>query len=198
MQRYIHAIEKGHNTSMDIQKFDLKNEAIIELTTEVSEHIFNCETLNIGTQALPKYFPKLSAVKTNISEKNGNIKTWYQLPDLKKRHVPDICIPRVNSKLVSSYVVEENVVVDANFLTINLSHDSNISIYVLIAILNSNWIKVQLELSGNVLGGGALKLDRNHVLNILIPKFSKTEITKLDRLGKELVNSFNFALVLLK
>jgi predicted RNA methylase len=188
----------NHYTAYDIQKFNLKKETITELSTEVSEHIHNCETLNIGTEALPKYFPKLSAVRTNISERNGKIKTWYQLPELKKRHVPDICIPRVNSKSVKSYGVEDNVVVDANFLTINLSQDSNIPVYGLIAILNSDWIKVQLELSGNVLGGGALKLDRNHLLNILIPKFSTTEITKLDKLGKQLINTLNHTPVLIK
>ncbi len=188
----------NHYTAFDIQKYDLKKQTITELSSEVSKHIYYCETLNIGTENLPKYFPDLSAVRTNISERNGKIKTWYQLPELKKRHVPDICIPRVNSKSVKSYLVEDNVVVDANFLTINLRQDSNIPVYGLIAILNSDWIKAQLELSGNVLGGGALKLDRNHLLNILIPKFSKPEIIELDKLGKELINSFNYTHVLIK
>ncbi|WP_442846727.1 N-6 DNA methylase [Leeuwenhoekiella sp. H156] len=188
----------NHYTAFDIEKYNLKNETVTKLSIEVSKHIYYCETLNIGNINSPKYFPELSAVRTNISERDGEIKTWYQLPKLKNRHVPDICIPRVNTKSVKSYLVEENVVVDANFLTINIKQDSNLSVHGLIAILNSDWIKVQLELRGNVLGGGALKLDRNHLLNILIPKFTNEEIIELDELGKELVKSLNNEQVLVK
>jgi hypothetical protein len=182
----------NHYTSFDIQKFAFDSEDVKKLSKEVSEHIFDCETLNIGTKDSPKYFPNLSAVKTNISEKHKIKKTWYQLPELRKRHIPDICIPRVNSRLVTAYMVENNVVVDANFLTINLKRDSIISSYALTSILNSDWIKLQLELSGNILGGGALKLDRNHLFNLVLPKFTTTELAQLDKLGKCLIDASKY------
>ena len=89
-----------------------------------------------------------------------------ELPELKERHIPDICIPRVNSNSVNALLVEKGTVVDANFITLNIPKDIMINKYGVLALLSSDWAKVQLELNGNVLGGGALKLDRGHLQNL--------------------------------
>lgn len=170
----------------------------LELTEELSNHITKCNKINIGTVDKPKYYSDLTAVKTNISFNNNNLRNWYHLPILKRRHLPEICIPRVNSKTVKAYLLENTIVVDANFLTINTDANSEWNQFVLIAILNSDWIKIQLELTGNVLGGGALKLDRMHLLNLYIPKSLIKELDTLERLGKELVNSDCIDSVLLR
>jgi hypothetical protein len=178
-------------TISDIQKFNFKGDKLKKLPKEISNHIEYCEKLNIGSDTMPKYFPELSAVKTNISFQNGVHKNWYHLPQLNKRHLPNICIPRVNSKFVKTFSVQHDVVIDANFLTICLNDNNMISTESMVALLNSNWVRLQLELIGNVLGGGALKLDRNHLRSILIPKALVSDFQLLGNLGNDLINLNN-------
>jgi hypothetical protein len=179
---------KNNYTSSDIAKYKL-DKSVHELPKKMSEHIDRCSTLNIGTEENPKYFPELSAVRTNTSTNNGIIKTWYQIPELKDRHLPDICIPRVNSSVVKPLFVEKGVVVDANFITINVQPSAILDKYGLFALLNSDWTKVQLELYGNVLGGGALKLDRTHLQNLTFPKDLSSTKSRLEELGKKLIST---------
>lgn len=179
---------KNNYTSSDIAKYKL-DKSVQELPTKMSEYIDHCSTLNIGTEENPKYFPDLSAVRTNVSTSNGINKTWYQIPELKDRHLPDVCMPRVNSSVVKPLLVEKGVVVDANFITINVQPNAILDKYGLFALLNSDWTKVQLELYGNVLGGGALKLDRKHLQNLTYPKNLISAKIRLEELGKELISS---------
>lgn len=179
---------KNSYTLSDITKYDLGEHAE-KLPKSFSDHIDYCSDLNIGTSENPKYFPQLSAVKTNISTNNGTVKTWYQLPALKDRHLPDICIPRVNSSIAKPLIVEKGVVVDANFITINASTDSYINKYGVLALLSADWTIVQLELSGNTLGGGALKLDRTHLQNLVYSNDIISYKDQLEKLGQSLIES---------
>lgn len=147
----------------------------------IDNFINEIENQNIGSEMNPKYIHEFSAVKTN--------KIWYQLPALQKRHLPDLFIPRVNSNYVKCFSVEEDVVVDANFLTISGSESSRISRYALLAYMNSNWVRVQFELIGNVLGGGALKLDKIHIRNILTPEGILEQSENLHLLGLKLAST---------
>jgi predicted RNA methylase len=189
---------KNSFTSSDISKFKLLGNDIFKLSNELSEHIEYCSKVNIGSSNDPKYFPELSAVRTNVSLNIGSIKTWYQIPDLKARHIPDICIPRVNTSFVKPFIVEKGVVVDANFITVNVSPNSPLSKYGLLALFKSDWISLQLELYGNTLGGGALKLDRNHLLNIIFPQSILVKNNRLEKLGEMLIESPDDEKVVLK
>lgn len=181
---------ENYYTKEDVEKFKIKlGAAQHQLNVTAVNYINELSRLNIGTENKPKFIPQMSAVRTNESLSNGTIKRWYQLPPLKKRHLPELCIPRVNSKKVKTFLIESDVVVDANFLTISTTEKSKYSKYALLAILNSDWVKLNLELSGNVLGGGALKLDKAHISNILIPSNLIIKSDRLNILGKELCNS---------
>ncbi len=179
---------KNNYTASDVSKYQLGADANV-LPQKFSEYVDYCSKVNIGTEDKPKFLPQLSAVKTNISTGNGTIRTWYQLPELKERHIPDICIPRVNSNSVNALLVEKGTVVDANFITLNIPKDIMINKYGVLALLSSDWAKVQLELNGNVLGGGALKLDRGHLQNLIFSNKVMSNKNQLEQLGKNLTES---------
>ncbi|WP_295222556.1 N-6 DNA methylase [uncultured Chryseobacterium sp.] len=172
-------------TSSDIAKYNLSQRHQV-LPPIFSNYIDYCSTLNIGTTENPKYIPQLSAVKTNVSNINDKIKTWYQIPELKDRHLPDICVPRVNTNKIKPLIIEKGVIVDANFITINVSPNSLINKYGILALLNSDWTSFQLEIIGNILGGGALKLDRNHLHNLLFSNNIYKYKKELEKFGKKL------------
>ena len=187
---------KRYYTNTDIEKFKIKLNASKHLLNfSAIRYIEELSKLNIGTKDKPKFIPEMSAVKTNESLNNGTIKRWYQLPPMKSRHLPELCIPRVNSKTVKSFLVESDTVVDANFITVNTTQNSKYSKYALLAIFNSDWFKLNLELNGNVLGGGALKLDKAHINNILIPTKLALKSDRLNELGKELCSSNDYNII---
>jgi len=179
---------KNNYTAMDINKYQLGTDAKV-LPRKFSEFVEYCSNINIGTEDNPKFFPQLSAVKTNISTRNGTIRMWYHLPELKERHIPDICLPRVNSNCVNPLLLEKGTIVDANFITMNIPENAIINKFGILALLSSDWAKLQLEFNGNVLGGGALKLDRSHLQNLI---FSNKVISckdQLEQLGKNLTEN---------
>jgi hypothetical protein len=52
--------------------------------------------------------------------------------------------------------------------------------------MNSNWIQAILELSGTVLGGGALKVEASHLRRLPIPVMGDDTWEELEQLGKSL------------
>lgn len=116
--------------------------------------------------------PELSSVKPNIKKPtNGDLpRFWYQLPPLAPRHTGTIIIPRVNGGSPMARYNPSRMVVDANFSTLwTATNDTNIELAVL-AILNSNWCRIQMEEVGTVMGGGALKLDAVQLKKLVLPK----------------------------
>lgn len=183
-------IFKDYYTNTDVKKFNIKlGISKHQLTHTASNYIQELSKLNIGTKDNPKFIPDMSAVRTNESTNNGTLKRWYQLPPLRLRHIPELCIPRVNTRTVKAFLVESDIVVDANFITLTTTDKSKYSKYSLLAILNSDWVKLNLELNGNILGGGALKLDKTHLNNILIPGDLVLKESELDFLGRELCSA---------
>ncbi|KGP89662.1 hypothetical protein N780_10210 [Pontibacillus chungwhensis BH030062] len=156
----------------------------------LNEYINSLEKTNIGTEEAPKFIYELSAVKPNIKKmKQDDPDTenyWYMLPELANRHLPDILVPRVNSRSPKFVMnTDSKVVVDANFSTINCE-DSPLDKYFLIAFLNCQWTQLSLELIGNVMGGGALKVEATHLKKLPIPILSDEQIASISDIGHEL------------
>lgn len=154
-----------------------------KVSGDLAKLIRKAERTRVGNNLIPE----LSAVKTNI--KSGT--PWFVLPTLAPRHTPKILIPRVNSDTPRSYLSDAGLVVDANFSTVWLEANSVLTQAALLALLNSSWARSIMELSGAVMGGGALKLEATHIKRIPFPILNKAQIKKLDTLGKKLTDSTN-------
>lgn len=159
-----------------------------ELSKDLEAYIDLAERYSLGNDK--KHFPELSAVSPNEKKKtDGYISFWYMLPELKRRHLPDLCIPRINGNRTECIFVnnrsDNRIVVDANFTT--LWSDVPESKYVVFALLNSTWFKCYMELIGTTMGGGALKIEASHIKKVLFPKLSNRQIEIMTRIGKKCV-----------
>ncbi|HHX68697.1 MAG TPA: hypothetical protein GX708_11670, partial [Gallicola sp.] len=126
------------------------------------KHIIEAEHMNIYSGGKATRFPELSAVKPNIRSANGNSKQrfWFMLPKLAKRHLPQLCIARVNHKNVKCYLVaQDGIVVDANFSTLWTDSVDKRKVYAIFALMNSLLVRAYLESIAAVMGGGALKIE---------------------------------------
>lgn len=147
---------------------------------------------NIGTNDEPKFVPELSAVRTNErnTDSDGSqsgTRHWYMLPDFKPRHRPDLFVARVNSLNPKTFMNSaQKFLIDANFSTIWVDEKSRIRPHALLAMLNSTWCVTAMELTGTVMGGGALKLEATHLRRLPIPTLPAAQWKKLDALGKAL------------
>ena len=126
--------------------------------------------------------PTLSAVRTN---ENGT-RRWYMLPELKRRHIPDLLIPRIIDKKLCCYLNDEKMVVDANFTTIWVDEKSDWDKMAIFALLNSTWIKICAEVYGTRLSAGALKLEAVQLKKIPIPSMDRRQKQELSDLGERL------------
>lgn len=136
---------------------------------------------------------QLSAVAPNIRpgnpEKGIRPRFWYMLPDFAERHLPDLLVARVNGGTPKTFLNEgRKAVVDANFSTVRASAGSQADPWALLALLNSSWCKAAMELSGAVMGGGALKVEAAHLRRLPVPELSASEWEVLSRLGRSLGN----------
>ncbi len=146
-----------------------------------------------GKYVSPKHgkpFRELSAVRTNEKKtEDGMERFWYMLPELKERHTPDLCIPRVCGGKVETLFVNQKpaqkIVVDANFTTL-WNPDVN-SHMIALALLNSTWTETFFELTGTLLGGGALKIEASHVRKLLFPEINEKNLLTLGNLGNIIV-----------
>lgn len=137
-----------------------------------------------------KRFQELSAVIPNEKKKaNGYTSFWYMLPELRSRHIPDLCIPRINGREVECLFVNNTsshrIVVDANFTT--LWNAIPEKAYAVFTLLNSTWFKCYMELIGTTMGGGALKIEASHIKKVVFPRLSNEQIEALTKIGKKCV-----------
>lgn len=131
-------------------------------------------------------FREYSAVKTNEKKRNSQYERfWYMLPQFAPRHIPNLCITRVSSTAADCIYIPQSenipIAVDANFVT--LWGTSEESIKICFALLNSTWSKCCLELLCTVMGGGALKIEANHVRQLLFPKLNYHQRQQLLKCG---------------
>lgn len=135
-------------------------------------------------------FKEYSAVKPN-ERKTGELYTrfWYMLPKLNSRHLPVLCLTRVNSSQPECLFVSQSnampIAVDANFVT--LWGKETQAIKATFTLLNSTWTKCYLETLCTVMGGGALKLEAAQLKKIQFPQYTKTEFKKIAEIGEELI-----------
>jgi len=129
-------------------------------------------------------FRDLSAVKPNI--RADGTRDWYMIPALAKRHRPQLCISRVIYKRLRCLLVQDDVVVDANFSTLWTEAEDLRLVYALFALLNSSFVQACLDISATVMGGGALKVEASHIRATPVPQPSEEIIAKLYPLGEKL------------
>lgn len=149
--------------------------------------------INFGEVDESKHIYQFSAVAPNI--RKGNLikgippRYWYMLPDFTSRHLPEILLPRVNGGTPKAWLVaDRGVLVDANFVTLNIKREDGPDAYAVLAFLNSSWCRAVLELVGSVMGGGALKIEATHLRRMPVPKFCVEEWEHLSALGHCLAN----------
>ncbi|MFZ6051319.1 N-6 DNA methylase [Halocola ammonii] len=166
------------------------------LPVQLSAHVENAQSINVGTIEKPKRYPHLSAVSPNIRQwnplkPNTPPRFWYMLPKFTDRHLPDLFIPRVNNLHPQTRLnLRQEFVIDANFSSLWLGENNNRhTLHSLLAVLNSSWAHIAMEEFGTAMGGGALKLEATQLKKLPIPRFTAIEIDKLDRLGRRLALS---------
>lgn len=147
-------------------------------------------TTPVGRGAGKQLIPTLSAVRTNVRP-DGSVPAsfWYMLPPFSRRHQPDLFVARVNSGVPRTILNSpERVIIDANFSTIWLTEPTTgLDAFALLAVLNSTWCVAAMELTGSVMGGGALKLEATHLRSLPLPQVIPEHWQELSRLGRKLV-----------
>ena len=151
----------------------------------LADHIAAADELTFESNGRPTHFRELSAVKPNIRT-TGQIRHWYMLPVLAKRHLPQLCVSRVNNKSTRCLLIADGIVVDANFSTLWTEPRNDRAIYSLLALMNSSWVQACLELIATVMGGGALKVEASHLRALPLPMPSDNLISTLYGLGERL------------
>jgi len=133
-------------------------------------------------------FPSLSAVSPNakVSASGEPLGYWYQLPKLAARHRPLLFMPRVCGSRPHAYANPQRAVVDANFATLWAVEGRAMPDAAMFALLNSTWVWANLELTCNVLGGGALKVEATDLRHLPLPPLDVLATEELTRLGKAL------------
>ena len=135
-------------------------------------------------------FREYSAVAPNEKkDSNGYLRFWYMLPPLSKRHLPAMCINRVNAASTNCLYIPQSaqrpIVVDANFVT--LWGDAPEQDEACLALLNSTWSKCYLECLCTVMGGGALKVETSHICKLQFPAFSLRQLGRLAACGRKII-----------
>lgn len=157
----------------------------------LAEYIANAENTPIKINGRLKHIPELSAVKPNVrsTEVAGRLmrRHWFMLPMLGNRHIPQLCISRVNYKSARCCLVaDKGIVVDANFSTLWMIKGDKQQKYAMFALLNSTWVQCYLEAIATVMGGGALKVEASHIRMIRLPQPTDELIESLSLLGRRL------------
>ena len=142
-----------------------------------------------------RLIPSLSAVRTNgpTSDIAGSTSYWYMLPRLQQRHLPALLMPRINGNSPKTFLVSDpgGLVVDANFLTFWLEDHSGELAHAAFALLNSTMVKLELENSCSILGGGALKCEASALKKARLPDRNNSLASELGHLGARLLESAN-------
>lgn len=200
--RYQADINKGLTIRTEFLKHRLLyvEDELSEADAELKEHILAAEKVSIISAGKPTHFQNLSAVKPNIRTAVSGARIierhWYMLPELMPRHVPDLCMSRVNYKETKCLLLcNSDVVVDANFSTLWMDDLKYESVLAMFAILNSSWVKAYLETVSTVMGGGALKVEATHIRQLLLPEPTPESIERFSILGEALMNASDDELI---
>lgn len=153
------------------------------------KYISYCERHEVIQSGRRQYIPGLSAVRTNgpLSRVVGKDRYWYMLPMLKDRHRPNLVIPRINGGVVRAYQLagDRQIVADANFSTVWVNDGNLKTSHAALALLNSTYVRLDLERNCSVLGGGALKCEAVSLRKMGLPE-PKGELREaLQRYGAE-------------
>jgi len=158
----------------------------------LAEHIRRAGRVNLGSEDDPKYIPTLSAVVTNVraaiaDRPDRHARFWYQLPRFTDRHRPSMLLARINNGHPRTFVNDDRrAIVDANFSSLWPVKRGSVDAHALLAMLNSTWCTAVLELSGTVMGGGALKIEAAHIRRLPVPALSAERWRRLSTLGRRL------------
>jgi predicted RNA methylase len=178
---------------IDEQFFNNNGTLRDEMDKELADYITYANSLQMESDGKLTRFSELSAVKPN-GRKNvmdGKVvqRHWFMLPTLAKRHLPQLCIARVNYKTARCLTVESGIVVDANFSTLWANSGTSRQAYAMLAIMNSSWVKTYLECIASVMGGGALKVEATHLRQLRLPIPTDNLVSSLSELGASLAKS---------
>jgi tRNA1(Val) A37 N6-methylase TrmN6 len=173
--------------------FDGNGVLLNERDKPLAQHIAFAESLSIESGGKTTRFSELSAVKPNARTTTVDGQTvsrhWFMLPALAKRHLPQLCVSRVNHKSPRCLMIEKGVAVDANFATLWTDDADGNKAYAMFALLNSSWVKAYLECVASVMGGGALKVEAAHLRQLQLPKPAPNLVSSLANLGKQLTQA---------
>ena len=136
--------------------------------------------------------PELSAVRTNVRKSSSGEETskWFQLPNLRERHTPDLFLPRIVGTEIKTYInCNPKLVIDANFNSLWGSKEGSTSKFAILALMNSDWTRAWLESVCTSMGGGALKIEAINLKTLCFPKSVLQSLPFLESLGKELLQS---------
>lgn len=161
-------------------------------SNDLIEYIRKAKSIKVGPTESQKFIPELSAVRTN-NRKEDSLKSprfWYMLPAIAPRHRPDIFLARINGSTLRAYLNKNrDSLIDANFSSIWIDNETKyINKYSVLALFNSSWVSVNLELMASVMGGGALKIEATHLRKIPIPVFNEETWEILTVLGRKLMS----------
>lgn len=159
----------------------------------LGKYISYCEEHEIVQGGRRQHIPSLSAVRANgpLSSAAGKDRYWYMLPALKDRHLPNLVIPRINGGVVRAYLLagDRRVVADANFSTIWVSDRNPKAAHAALALLNSSYVRLELERNCSVLGGGALKCEAVSLRKLDLPEPTSELKEALSRHGAALAGA---------
>lgn len=152
----------------------------IRVLSEALTGYINAGEMHVDSRG--RHFKEYSAVSPNEKkDDSGFTSYWYMLPGFTKRHLPDLCVTRINAKAAECIFVPQTpgvpVAVDANFSTLWGSSEQTTKIAF--ALLNSSWSKCYLEIISAIMGGGALKVEASHIRKLLFPQYSAEQLKLL-------------------
>lgn len=158
------------------------------MSGDLAEYVRAAAQVNVGSPDRPRFVPELSAVATNVRRRNGlPARFWYQMPPLADRHRPHLLLPRINHGLIKAWINECRAsVVDANFSSVWGGPNALGTPHGLLAMLNTNWTALILELVAAVLGGGGLKAEAAHLRRVPFPRLDAPAWSELDQIGRHL------------
>lgn len=156
--------------------------------TPLANHITASDAVTFERGGKLIRFRDLSAVKPNIRTA-GQVRYWYMLPTLAKRHLPQLCVARINYKKVRCLLVDDGVVVDANFSTLWSVPSNSRIVFATLALMNSSWVQACLESMSTVMGGGALKVESSHLRALPLPPPTEKLTARLYALGQRLAHA---------
>ncbi len=155
------------------------------MPAELADHVRRAATTGLGGDPRAGRISELTAVGTNarpaskIGSRPRTPRFWYMLPDLARRHRPDVFVPRVNQLTPQAAInLSEPIVIDANFSTL-WSDDARWTRTAICALLRSTWARACMEAIGTPMGGGALKLEATQLRRLPVPVLDDGEIGRL-------------------